>query len=84
MADAPPAKPAWDSEMRDMIRRFGELGPAREGFVLTESETIVNPVLYHRSLELEIRHGPGQQRALSGSLKRQLAQYLDVRSKLKK
>lgn len=80
MADAPPEKRTWDPEMKELIRRFKELGPATAGFVLTESETIVDPALYHRALELEIKEGPNKPRALSGSLKRQLAQYVAVRS----
>lgn len=81
MPEAPLMQPGWDSEMKEMIQRFQKLGAAKTGFDLTESETIVDPALYHRSLETEIRLGPGTRRAQAGSVKRQLAQYLEARKK---
>ena len=83
MPERPAIHPGWDAEMRSLIGRFHDAGPAKEGFDLTDHSTVVDPVLYHKAIALEIAQGPEKPRAKSGSLKSQIQSYLDVRAKLK-
>lgn len=83
MADAPKIHPGWDAGMKALIRRVYELGPAKEGFILSEAETVVAPDRYHAAIEAEILLGPAKPRATNGTLKRELERYLAVREQLK-
>ena len=83
MAEVPKIHPGWDADMKALIRRVFDLGPAKEGFNLSEAETVVAPDRYHAAIEAEILLGPVKLRATNGALKRELERYLDVRQKIK-
>ena len=54
--------------MKALIRRVLDLGPAKEGFNLSEAETVVAPDRYHAAIEAEILLGPAKPRATNGAL----------------
>jgi hypothetical protein len=84
MAEAPRIHPGWDADMKALIRRVYELGPAKEGFDLSAAETVVAPERYHAALEAEIALGPAKARVMNGALKRELERYIAIRDQAKK
>lgn len=83
MAEAPKIHPGWDADMKGLIRRVLDLGPAKESFNLSEAETVVAPDRYHAALEAEIRRGPAKPPATNSAFKRELERYLTVREQTK-
>lgn len=84
MAEAPSIHPGWDADMKALISSFFELGPAKEGFNLSEAETVFAPDRYHAALEAEIALGPAKPRATNGALKRELERYVAIRRQARK
>lgn len=81
MAKQPDVAPGWEPDMKSLIHRFRELGPATHPFSLSQAEQVIDPAKYHRALEADIRMGPGGLAGRTGALRRELERYLSIRAR---